>query len=186
MIINICGTSGSGKSTAVRAVMDLAPEREAVRSNDGRKQPIGYTFHLPDVRKPVFVPGHYEAVTGGCDTIKDIPRIFRLVKDFHLMEFHVLYEGLFVMNMTRGPEMVREFPGCVVVFRLDTHITECKRGVNARRAEQGEPPLTTWKNTEGHVIRARNYTQRMDTAGARTHLVSRDEVVSRVLEVMRV
>ena len=77
MIINIRGTSGSGKSFLVRHIMRLYPKQVPVYVSD-RRQPISYT--LSRSGRKLLVVGHYESVCGGCDTVHSMDAIFDLVR----------------------------------------------------------------------------------------------------------
>lgn len=187
MIVNICGTSGAGKSTTIRRLLAYAnePEVETVYE-EGRRAPLGYVLHLPEVGREVFLVGAYEVGTGGCDTIKDVEKVYSLIEAQHDLGRHVVYEGLFVMNMTRGPVMIQRVgKENVAVIRLSTELPECKRSVNERRAVQGKEPMTEWKNTEGNYVRARNFSYKMRDWGAAYKLVTRDEALPTLLELLR-
>lgn len=92
MIINIRGTSGSGKSHLVRSVMDLYGLRTKFFV-ENRKQPIGYTAHRRTSGRNLSVLGHYETACGGCDTIPSLDQIFSRAMKAH-GEHDVLFEGL--------------------------------------------------------------------------------------------
>lgn len=182
MIINIAGTSGSGKSTIVRSLMAMCTSEPV--TVEGRKTPIGYDLALPGGSR-VRVLGAYEAPTGGCDTIKDAVLNYRLVTEWHRTGLHVVYEGLFVMNHTRGLALARDVGvENVTVILLATTLDQCKAGVNARRAVEGKPPLQKWDNTEGNHTRARNYATKMQRTGVRVLTLERDLVLPRILELL--
>lgn len=185
MIINIAGTSGSGKTTTVRQLLSMVPIK-VPEFTPGRKAPLGYHFTVSGVTNGVYLVGAYEeAATGGCDSIKDIATIYDLVRRKHEAKYHVVYEGLFMMNMTRGPQLVRACPGAVNVMKLTTPLEDCFAGINARRAAKGQPPLLKRENTEGNFKRADNYWRVMRDAGATVHKVSRDEAFPKMLELLR-
>lgn len=73
VIIQVRGTSGSGKTTAVRKVMAELGEWEP-GFVEGRKRPLFYK------RERVAVLGHYEVPCGGGDTIGSVPEIFAAIK----------------------------------------------------------------------------------------------------------
>lgn len=187
MIINIAGTSGSGKSTLVRNLMaPVDPTRESEEIwEDGRKTPLGYRLRLAGVEHPVFVVGAYVAGTGGCDTIKDVVRVYGLVKEHHERGEHVVYEGLFVMNHTRGLALLRDVGSALVVLKLTTPLEVCFEAIKERRAKKGVTEPVTRKNTEGNFVRANNYAYKMKAAGGAVHRVSRDEALPKLLELLR-
>ena len=185
-IITIAGTSGSGKSTVVRAFLDWARKSNKVTEEfiDGRTSPIAYTVALKG-KAPVYVLGSYEVPTGGCDTIHDVAEIFDRVKRNH-RNCHVVYEGLFVMNQTRGPKLAAEMGRKLCVLQLDTSLATCITSIDARRAEKGKDKLEAKTNTVDNYRRARNYCSKMRDSGARVFKVSRDEALPKMLELLEV
>jgi predicted kinase len=183
IVIQIAGTSGSGKSTTVRRLMELASCRGS-EFQAGRKAPIGYDLTWPG--NPTFVVGAYEASTGGCDTIKDVEQVFRIVHSKWAAGYHVLFEGLFGMNHTRGPLLARQVG--VTNFhlvRLTTSMEVCKARVNARRAVGGKAPLENWHNTESGNTRAANYAAKMSFLGVKVHRVASEEAPALILGLLR-
>jgi len=146
-IISIRGTSGSGKSTIVRRVMDLF-EFRSPHYIDGRKQPIGYRLRSADnPNQGISVIGHYETACGGCDTIHSFEEVFAHVRREYDMGFHVLFEGvLLYCEVPLTTMMVLEgLP--LDVIALNTPIDECVASVNLRRWERGDPEPVDPKNT---------------------------------------
>lgn len=183
-VIHVCGTMGAGKTTLIRGWMGgiaWIPHR-----TDDRRLPWGYlsVTHHP----PLFLAGAYEEglQTSGCDTIKDTPLSYANIQQW-AAERTVVYEGLFMMNHTRGLALLRAVgPANFHVLRLMTTLTECREGVVARRAAQGntEPlPARFQDGLEGNDVRARNYAHKMRMAGATVHRVSRDEAAVKLREL---
>lgn len=175
MIINLAGTNGSGKSTIVRGLIKgcvLKPEYA-----DHRKTPTGYKTTFAG--NPLYLIGAYEVGTGGADTIKrfGVEPIFEMIERKAREGFNVIYEGAFVMNHTRGPELLaraKKF-GCEFhILLLTTPLEVCIQSIQARRAETSfNSPAAQRKNIEGSHQRALNYATKMRRAGARVHRVSR-------------
>lgn len=183
MIVSIAGTSGSGKTTLARALIAQATERVDVKGDKDRV--LGAILELPG-KLSTFLVGRYQdgLQTCGCDTIKDVVRVYELVDEYAKLGFNVVYEGLFVMNHTRGPELARRHRGNTTVIRLTNSLEECKRSVNERRAAQGEGPLESWKNTEGNHKRATNYGDKMRNAGANVIYTKREVALERLMEAL--
>jgi hypothetical protein len=177
MIINVAGTSGSGKSTLVRWLMEPARGWNSVRENvcDAGGRVIGSLLVRDGAG--TFICGRYEGFdTGGCDTIKNVEFWYDTIVAQHELGRNVVFEGLFVMNHTRGIALARRFREQLHVIRLKTSLDECKAGVNERRARRGDPPKTTgWENTEGNWVRAKNFAFKLKNAGATAHLADRDQ-----------
>lgn len=186
MIIQIAGTSGSGKSHQMRlwlAQMNKLCKPVVPVYIDGRTAPYGYVYAAEKrFGADVFVPGSYEVPTGGCDTIHDVREVFKEVERRHLAGFHVVFEGLFVMNHTRGPQLVARLddPAEFAVLKLTTSYNTCLASIDSRRAAQGEGRLKDKSNTKGNWVRAENYCVKMRATGAQVFAVARDEVVSTI------
>lgn len=146
-IISIRGTSGSGKSTIVRRVMELF-EFRSPHYIDGRKQPIGYRLrNVDNPNKGISVIGHYETACGGCDTIHSFEEVFNHVRREYDMGYHVLFEGvLLYCEVPLTTMMVLEGLPLDVVA-LNTPIEECVASVNLRRWERGDPEPVNPDNT---------------------------------------
>lgn len=193
-IIQIAGTSGSGKSHLVRAFLEwAAKENGAIPLKEfieGRTAPIGYFVRIRNVlksrgiTKDIYIPGAYDAPTGGCDTIHNIAQVFDLVKKNYEEGRIVIFEGLFCMNQTRGPQLAGEVGKSFVVLQLTTPLAMCIASINERRAERGEGELVTKKNTIDNYKRAENYSLRMRDGGARVIKVNRNEALDKVLELL--
>lgn len=131
-IIHVCGTMGSGKTTLIRGWMyALAPAHgwEPLHADD---RLVGYLSGSLHVMGP-YVEG---LQTSGCDAMKDTATNYRLIEESWCAGRTVVYEGLFMMNHTRGLELWNRTKA-VNVLRLATSLEEAKAGVVARRAAQG-------------------------------------------------
>lgn len=82
MIVSVRGASGSGKTTLVRRVMDCC---EVLRADDG--------YILSKGDGLIFVPGDYERINGGLDSMRDIETAYALAEHYHCHGMDVLMEG---------------------------------------------------------------------------------------------
>lgn len=189
MIIQIAGTGGSGKSRLMRAFIGWAKERSGQMSTcylEGRNVPVGYDLTgVRGVAKGIHIIGAYQNWdTGGCDTIKNLPLLMSLIREAHAQGKHVLYEGLFVMNMTRGPVLAQEVGRELAILQLTTPLTTCIAGINSRREARGEGRLLAKHNTQGNFIRAQNYCAVMAGAGARVFRITRSNGLDYMLDLL--
>lgn len=190
MIIQVAGTSGSGKSHLMRSFLKWARKDGGFTEHPlfapERASPIAYLFKTQqDSGTSAVVLGAYESPTGGCDTIHDIAEVFKQVAHYHEHGDHVLFEGLFCMNQTRGPQLASYAGKDLVVLQLTTPLATCLASINARRAERGEGELATTKNTINNYKRAENYCARMRDGGARVVRISREQGLEKILELLR-
>lgn len=188
-IINVRGTSGSGKSTIMRGVMRSAGYHQP-HYEEGRKQPLFYTFMLPGRARPVALIGHYEGDCGGCDTISGLDRTFALIRRLHSEGFHVLFEGLLITAEVVRTAQLHQDGLPLVVFGLSLPLEECLASVEGRRRAKAErlgrpaPPPLDPKNTEskhrGNVAAC----NRLRQAGVEVRWRGREEAAGEILALL--
>lgn len=142
MIVQIRGTSGSGKSTAMREIMRGLGEWEPVYSS-GRKKPLYYR------RPEAVVLGHYESPCGGCDTIGSARQVYDLAATLQVVNSGraILCEGLL---LSEDVKWSKQMPGLRVVF-ITTPVEECIERIKARRADAGNDRPLNESNTRNRV-----------------------------------
>lgn len=137
MIIQIRGTSGSGKSTVMRCILESLEWKSVYKK--GRKQPLYYTSGS------IAVLGHYESPCGGCDTIGSAKAVFDLVQELDYPI--VLCEGLLLSEDVKWSIQLEDLR----VVYLTTPLEQCIRQIEGRRREAGnQKPLNT-ENTSRRV-----------------------------------
>lgn len=181
MIINIAGTSGSGKSFLMRSFLDWVRKEGSVNEREEN----GYRIALPTYGTG-FIVGKYDVPSGGCDTISDVSAVYNLVRGKLKLYDHVLYEGLFCHNMTRGTELVQEYPGQFHIIQLMTPLAKCMEAINERRAVKGKGALEKTENTIGNYKRAESYCAKMRDSGAKVHKLKREIALPKMLEILGV
>ena len=139
-IVNIRGTSGSGKSTVVHKLLGDFASTPIIRQMGLMKKPkiVGYDVlwtygNKPDVH--TFVVGSYETTCGGCDSMSykgSHDDIEALVMEF-AKQGNVIFEGLTVSStITRWMRVSQAFPGEMVWAFMDTPEEECHRRILSR------------------------------------------------------
>ncbi len=156
MIIQIRGTSGSGKSTVVREVMSKLGGWEP-QYVDGRRKPL-YYFRESNGKRGI-VLGHYDTACGGCDTIGAAPRVFSLTQE---LEYdYLISEGLLLGEDSKWS---LQMDNLRVVF-LTTPLEEClSRIVNRRKEKGNEKPLNP-HNTTRRVFPINRAREKLSEAG---------------------
>lgn len=181
-IINIRGTSGSGKTHLVRQIMNCYGLRVPYRET-GRKQPIGYTFDRGERGRPLAVIGHYETACGGCDTIAKMERIFELVKISAANGFDVIFEGLLISaDVNRHVDLhqwCQDNKQQLLVVALTTELQTCIDSINARRAARNPdlPPVKE-ANTISKFNGVKKSLERLHQAGVHVRELSRDAALA--------
>jgi hypothetical protein len=170
----------------MRSFLDWAKKNGVIfeQEQEGRSSPIGYLVQVTARKPAIFVCGAYETPTGGCDTIHNVAQVFDMVLEKHQQGKDVLYEGLFCMNMTKGPQLAAKVGKALAVLQLTTPLGTCIESINKRRAERGAGELIKKVNTQDNYRRATNYSAKMRDAGARVIKVTRDEALPKMLELL--
>lgn len=140
LILQIRGTSGSGKTTAMREIiggLDLVPIIE-----EGRRKPIGY------YSGSVCILGHYESTCGGCDNVGSARSVFDLIQRVQSLSPNnvdlVLCEGLLLSQDVKWTTELKEIGHDVRVLFLNTDTDKCIEQVKQRRLDAGnDKPLNT-------------------------------------------
>ena len=203
MIIQVRGTSGSGKSHLVRLVMATFPSRFPVRDNElptgkKRKHPVGYYMINPP-HSPLFVPGHYESPCGGVDTINWARTKPKEMKDPNTGELftapgitgwefanqsvierskehcNVIYEGLMVGYDKKFILLFKEQGIPVKVIGLNTPFKECVVNVKKRREARGDFSKFYPHNSRQRIKPFNRAMDQLESQGVDVHRVSVDE-----------
>jgi hypothetical protein len=164
LILNLRGTSGSGKTTVVRGLMGKFPiinelhgnvrERFKNKTGEGERtvsRVIGYEC-MPDRRQfdpgddkfadrpNLRVVGAYKNTCGGCDGIQLQDEICRLVHEAASSGADVVFEGLLISHLfSRYRDLDRELAsrGQHTIWAFfDTPLEVCLDRVRARRDER--------------------------------------------------
>lgn len=214
MIVNIRGTSGSGKSTVIRELFKLARDRSVwdplwseipqdllPRNEKGepkkRKQPWGYVLEMPgNFRRNVVVIGHYETACGGCDTIPSFDLGFALIRAAHKCNYDVVYEGLLYSADAERTLALHRDGLDLHVIALDTPLDVCIASVNERRqgskraqqrAEKGEEKLpdVNPKNTESKFKGTQSTMKKLQAAGVDAQWCDRPGALDRLVKLLK-
>jgi hypothetical protein len=106
----------------------------------------------------------------------------------HDAGYHVLYEGIRMMNHTAGIAFYRKIGYTnLTLLLLDTPLEVCIASIMERRVATGKDQnrLALSKDIEGTVTRSRNYAGKLRALGANFVRVSRDNAVDAVLERLK-
>ena len=171
-IFNIRGTSGSGKTTIVRAIMDRCEGKARIRK-PGRRQPIGYTFTRP----LLFVTGSYETTCGGCDTISTYAECYGAVAEAARNGYHVLYEGLRQSGDFKQANLLHEAGHPIVIVSLTTSLEDCLASVRARREARGDMRELDPTNTEAKVKSITTSNSKLRERGVAVHELDREQAL---------
>ena len=170
-ILNIRGTSGSGKSMVVRGLM---ARHTLVQPLGDSKKPDGYECAEND-RISLFVVGNYESDCGGCDRIRTPEEIAERVRKYAKLG-DVVFEGLLITRtFARYQDLNRELKDHRYIWAfLNTPLETCIQRVKIRRESKGNFKPFNPKNTEDTWNRNRRAYQKAKAAGLDARWLSWD------------
>lgn len=179
MIINIRGTSGSGKSTIVQKLMlkwntDFVLVRGKIEA---------YLIRSP--YGPIYVIGPYRTACGGCDAIKTQDEICKLVKKYAKLG-HVIFEGVIVSTIyERYKKLMLQYGGPYRFIFLNTPLDVCLSRIRQRRKAAGnKKPLdpTTTKAKYEAILRV---IDKCEADKLHYDVVSSDDAVGRIVQFIK-
>jgi len=141
MIVQVRGTSGSGKTWVMREVMRALGERTLEVFTRGRKNPLWYHYGMTTVL------GHYEATCGGCDNIGSARQVFEVIQMVLPQCSHILCEGLLLSEDVKWTSQLDD----VHVLYLTTPVEQCIAQIKKRREEAGNEKPLNEANTRNRV-----------------------------------
>lgn len=184
MIVNIRGTSGSGKSTVARNVMKRY-DSVSPHHIEGRKQPLYYICDTQGGFQQLAVIGHYETACGGTDTITKMDEIFEIIRDLATRGYNVLFEGLLLSaEFNRMAALAKDFD-CVVLGLTEVPLDVCFDSIMARRKEKADkagrepkpPGPNMRKNLESKWKGTVQTCARLEAAGCRVYKCTRERAL---------
>lgn len=146
-VIQIRGTSGSGKTWVMRGVMKelarLLIERTSVYT-EGRKKPEYYKYGCGH-----YVCGHYESTCGGCDNIGSAAKVYELYQKIFALDSRaiILSEGLLLSEDSKWTQQLDD----VKIVYLATDIEKCIEQIKARREAAGNDKPLNENNTRQRI-----------------------------------
>lgn len=194
-IVNIRGTSGSGKSTVARRVMEQLmlgghANHQELRELGGRQRIAGHQVG------PVFLLGKYATDCGGCDAMSwrgAADEICELAMD-KFGHGPVIMEGLMLSSWGNGRlrDLWERTSGKLHVLQLTTPLQDCLDAVNNRRAGawtrkglDGNPPPLNPENTTSKWKSAQRGAELMRQGGMDTvEFLDREAAFQRAMELV--
>lgn len=179
-VIQIRGTSGSGKTTVMRDIMDAWCYRWTPVYRQGRRKPLYYL----DSEQSVVVLGHYEdTACGGCDTIgsaRVVTELVEYVLDLH-KPAHVLCEGLLLSEDVKWAKYLNAGLTVVKPIFLTTPLEQCLRQIEGRRKAAGNAKPLNPANTINRVRVIERARLKLTEAGVYCRRASVPQAVKLVL-----
>jgi cytidylate kinase len=163
VIINIRGTSGTGKSTLVREIMSRYTFKDPLPGPT--KKLLGYHCRLQGA-SDLYVVGSYLNECGGCDGIKTQEEICQRVRAWATLG-DVLFEGVIVSDIfERYNYLAMDLRPQPFIFAfLDTPINLAVDRVKARRLSKGNEKVLNETNTRNRAEVHRRVFRKFQDAG---------------------
>lgn len=191
VVVNIRGTSGSGKTYAVRRVMGHYGTSEPItRDVDGRSRVVGQLL-TRDGGRQLMLAGRYDGPTcGGCDGLswKGAPDFITDLVVGYAERGDVILEGLLVS--TWGWERIRALSRAVeplggfLALQLTTSLEDCLAAIQSRRDARGNTKPLDPSNTASKWKGIRNGGRKLKEVGVRVEEVDRDGAYLKMKEVL--
>lgn len=180
LIIQVRGTSGSGKTTVMREVMDRVGQWNS-GFMEGRRNPLFYTSAEEGWPK-VSVLGSYESTCGGCDTIHGYELLLKTVDELYKTG-NVLMEGLLLSEDVK--QTLSLIPRKLKIVFLDTPTEECIKRIKQRRLQAGNEKPLKEDNTRKRVAVIERARIRLQDSGIECVSSSSDKAADLILGWLR-
>lgn len=175
MIIQVRGTSGSGKSWVVHTLMKELSEMwipvKGRWKNKKRRIPLYYVTKLTN-GKIVVVCGGYESTCGGCDNIGSAKHVFWLYAKIResFPTAVIISEGLLLSEDSKWTIKAQEMGWEPRAVFLSTDVDLCIDQINARRKAAGKNEPIPETNTRKRVEVIKRAKVKLKDAGVWSHM----------------
>lgn len=176
LVIQVRGTSGSGKTTVMRKVTKALGKWKPIYVAK-RKQPLYY--ELETKTYDLTVLGHYEATCGGCDNIGSARAVYELIQEVDADV--ILCEGLLLSEDVKWSSQLDDLR----VLFLATDVETCIRQITNRRKEAGNDKPLNESNTRNRVAVIERARLRLLERGVLCRRASSDQAVGIILNWIR-
>jgi len=185
-IINVRGTNGSGKTTAVRRIMD---HLTYVRDYTTKNGVFTHAYSTP-AEELVFFVGKYEgAVTGGVDRVKNVRDVVEACRELSAYG-HIVMEGLLISGLQQLTKDVAD--ACIGnaqfhALTLDTPKETCIAQTLNRRALAGnDKPFDPGKSLVPKYRAVELAHAKLRTWGLDARVMPQRDVICTALTLLRV
>ncbi len=172
MIVQIRGTSGSGKTWLIYKLMEHLNAQPILRDDEKIE---GYLLD-----QNIRVAGRYTTACGGMDTIRGKEDGEALIRKYAELG-HVFFEGLLISGVWgRWYKLAQDYPGQYLWLFMDTPLEKCHEQVMIRN---GGKPISM-KNLEGKHRAVKSAYKKAEAAGEKAVWIDHTRPWEHLLEVL--
>lgn len=174
IVVNIRGTSGSGKSYIIHQLLSLEDWNEW---KDSSGKILGYY----NSRNGWAIVGSYHNACGGCDTVRSQDEIEERIQIFLNGGYNVVFEGLLVSTLSsRWSNFSNRIStqANTVFYYLDTPIETCIENIKNRRLQAGNTKPLNENNTHNRVRQINNSFNNLTKSGCCCIRISSKQLLS--------
>lgn len=186
VIVNIRGTSGSGKSTIAFEFLKRFPSEE-LTGKDGKIKGYRVNTSSAGLSYDVFILGKYTTACGGLDACPTQAEAGELATKAYEMGGHVLAEGL--LASAAGPKGAFTDAiyqtGAAVFAVLDTPLQTCLDRVRARRLAKGNDKPFNEKNTRDKYTQVHSTAKALHAIGYDVRAIDHTNAFEEVMNIFR-
>jgi ABC-type dipeptide/oligopeptide/nickel transport system ATPase component len=182
-IVNIRGTSGSGKSTIARTFLDNLPH-EPLPDATGKVKGYRVDATAAGLKEPLYIVGRYESACGGGDTLKSENEAATLCATAQ-PNGHVLLERMLTSGSGPKGEFASTFLGTgkITYAILDTPLDVCLERVLARRTEREDARPFNPENTNNKYRQTHRAATMLRDAGEDVRDIDHTDAFKAVLRI---
>jgi adenylylsulfate kinase-like enzyme len=184
-IINIRGTNGAGKTTAVRAIMNHLVYLKDYTTKNGV---FTHIYATPEGDPVAFIGKYDAAATGGVDRIKNVRDVVAASAEI-CPHAHIVMEGLLMSGLQQLTKDVAD--ACAQhadfhAFTIDTPLQKCIDQTLARRAAVGNvKPFDPEKSLKPKYRAVELAHAKMTSWGMDSRVLSQRDIVCNALTYLR-
>lgn len=180
MIINIRGTSGSGKSTVIFDLMEQFGFHAMVPRGTRKWEAV--QIHAP--WGDVYAIGQYKTQCGGCDGVPTQDEVCRLVTKYS-KKGHVIFEGLIVTSCYLRYRILLPTLGDYRMCFLNTPLRTCISRIKKRRLKKGNTKPFNPENTEAKFYQTRRTIERAQKDGVDYYILDYKHATEEVICLLK-
>lgn len=183
-IVNLRGTSGSGKSSVAFEMLRQFPHQE-LKGADGKVKGYSIDASSYGISAPIYLLGKYTTACGGCDQIPTQQEAADRAYKAWNSGGHVLMEGLLASAAGLNGAVTKTITqtGEAVFAILDTPLDVCIERVKKRREARGDERPFNTKNTNDKYTQTHSTAKSLKDAGLDVRYINHVNSFKEVMDI---